>query len=109
MRATAADLERPPYSKDAARWRHPDDYSATQAFARTAREAGINMILYGSVRDPLPGRCGAVLHPAAFSAPNPVSPTQTWLLTVTPDYAVWHRDREAFEFDMRKWRAAGET
>lgn len=103
--ATAADLERPPYSKDAARWRRPDDYSATQAFARTAREAGINLILYGSVRDPQPGRCGAVLHPAAFSSPNPVSPTQTWLLTVTPDYAVWHRDREAFEFDMRKWRA----
>ena len=104
VRATAADLERAPYAKNAARWRDPDDYSATQAFARSAREGGINLIFYGSVRDPQPGRCGAVLHPDAFSSPNPVSPTQTWLLTVTPDFAVWHRDRDAFEFDMRKWR-----
>jgi len=104
VRATAADLERAPYAKDAARWRDPDDYSATQAFARSAREAGITLIFYGSVRDPKPGRCGAVLHPDAFSSPNPVSLTQTWLLTVTPDFAVWHRDRDAFEFDMRKWR-----
>ena len=109
VRSTAADLERAPYAKDAARWRDRDDYSATQAFARSAREAGINLIFYGSVRDPQPGRCGAVLHPDAFSSPNPVSPTQTWLLTVTPDFAVWHRDRDAFEFDMRVWRAAGGT
>ena len=24
--------------------------------------------------------------------------------TVTQDFAVWHRDRDAFEFDMRRWR-----
>jgi len=104
VRTTAADLERAPYAKDAALWRHPDDYRATQAFARTAREAGVNMILYGSVRDPEPGRCGAVLHPDAFSAVEPTSPTQTWMLTVTQDHAVWHRDREAFEFDMKPWK-----
>jgi len=28
---------------------------------------------------------------------------KTWELTVTSDFAVWHRDREAFEFDMRRW------
>ena len=105
VRAAAADLERPPFAKDAALWRNPDDYTATQAFARSAREAEISLILYGSVRDPQPGHCGAVLQPEAFSAPEPVSPAQTWLLTVTPDFAIWHRGREAFEFDMRRWRA----
>ena len=104
VRSSAVDLERAPYSKDAAAWRHPDDYGPTQAFARTAREAGIGLILYGSVRDPEPGRCGAVLAPEAFSAPAPTSPVQTWLLTVTADYAAWYRDRDAFEFDMRRWR-----
>lgn len=108
VRTRAVDLERAPYSKDAARWRHPDDYSATQAFARSARENGVSLILYGSVRDPEPGRCGAVLNPSAFSSPEPISPTQTWLLTVTPHFAVWHRDRDAFEFDMRRWAAGAQ-
>lgn len=104
VRSSAADLERAPFSKDAESWRHPTDYSATQAFARVAREAGVHLILYASVRDPEPGRCGAVLRPEAFSSPAPTAPTQTWLLTVTRDHAVWHRDREALEFDMRRWR-----
>ena len=103
VRANAADLESAPFSKDAELWRHPHEYSATQAFARSAREAGLGLILYASVRDPRPGRCGAVLQPDAFSSPQPTSATQTWLLTVTQRYAVWHRDRDAFEFDMQRW------
>jgi hypothetical protein len=55
------------------------------------------------VRDPEGGGCGAVLRPDAFSSPDPTAPTQTWLLTVTKDFAVWQRDRDAFEFDMRSW------
>lgn len=105
VRTRAIDLERAPYSKGVAHWRDPNDYGATQAFARSAREKGVSLILYSSVRDPSPGRCGAVLHPDAFSSPAPISPTQTWLLTVTSAFAIWHRDREAFEFDMRRWAA----
>ena len=30
------DLRRPPFDRDAAAWRDPDDYTRTQAFARTA-------------------------------------------------------------------------
>jgi len=59
------------------------------------------------VRDPEPGRCGAVLRPDAFSSPPPAAPTQSWLLTVTRDFATWQRDREAIEFDMRPWLSAG--
>jgi hypothetical protein len=103
VKTLAVDLEKQPFSRDAKLWRDPDDYSATQALAKAARTAGIGLIRYRSVRDPEAGRCGAVLRPDAFSLPAPTAPTQTWLLTVTKDFAVWQRDREAFEFDMRPW------
>jgi hypothetical protein len=98
------DLERPPFAREAARWKHPVDYSATQEFGRVARQAGVGLVRYASVRDPSGGRCGAVLRADAFSPPHPVSPTQTWILTVTRDFAVWQRDRDAHQFDMRRWR-----
>jgi len=106
VKTRAVDLERKPYARDAKLWRDPHDYAACQALARTARAAGIGLIRYASVRDPQPGRCGAVLRPDAFSSRRPTAPTQTWQLTVTQDYAVWHRDREALEFDMRVWKSA---
>lgn len=104
VKARAIDLERKPYVRDARLWRDPRDYAACQALAREARAHGVGLIRYGSVRDPQPGRCGAVLRPEAFSSPRPTAPTQTWQLTVTRDYAVWHRGRDAFEFDMRVWK-----
>lgn len=105
-KARAVDLERRPYARDARRWRDPYDYSACQSLARLVRAAGVALIRYRSVRDPEPGRCGAVLSPEAFSSRRPTAPMQTWQLTVTEDYAVWHRvhGREAFQFDMRGWR-----
>lgn len=104
VRARAVDLEKTPFARDAQAWLDPDDYRATQAFATSAREARIGLIRYRSVRDPDPGRCGAVLSPEAFSSTKPTAPTQTWLLTVTQEFAIWQRDREAYEFDMRRWR-----
>ena len=101
---TAVDLERPPFSRDARLWKNPSDYSATQAFGTVARAADVGLIRYASVRDPAGGRCGAVLRPDALSPPRPVSPTQSWILTVNADYAIWQRDREAHQFDMRAWR-----
>jgi hypothetical protein len=103
-RALTVDLERPPYSRDAPLWKHPLDYSATQEFGRIARQTDIGLIRYASVRDPQPGRCGVVLRADAFSPPHPVSPTQTWILTVTADFAVWQRDRDAHEFDTLRWK-----
>ena len=105
VKTLTIDLEKQPFGRDARLWQDPHDYRATQAFAKTAREAGVGLIRYHSVRDPQPGRCGAVLRPDAFSSRNPTAPTQTWLLTVTKEFAVWQRDREAFEFDMRRWAA----
>jgi hypothetical protein len=104
VKTMAVDLERAPFSKDAAQWKHPSDYSATQEFGEVARAAGVGLIRYASVRDFLPGRCGAVLTHAAFSSKRPVSPQQTWFLTVTKDFAAFHRDRDVLDFDMRRWR-----
>jgi len=87
----------------ASRWQDAEDYTATQALGKVARKAGVGLILYRSVRDPEPGRCGAMLRPDAFSSPKPTAPTQTWLLTLSKEFATWQRDREAFEFDMRRW------
>jgi hypothetical protein len=104
VKTLAVDLERAPFSRDAASWRHPSDYSATQEFGAVARTAGLGLIRYASVRDPLPGRCGAVLTPSAFSSKRPISPQQTWFLTVTSEFAAFHRDRDVLNFDMRRWR-----
>ena len=103
VRTLAIDLEKSPFARDARRWQHPSDYTATQALGKIARTAGIGVIRYRSVRDPTSGRCSAVLRPDAFSSRAPVAPTQNWLLTVTGTFATWQRDREAFEFDMRRW------
>lgn len=106
VRGTAIDLEQPPFARDANRWRDPDSYAATQALARAAREAGIGVIRCASVRDPQPGRCGAVLDPAAFSPQKPTAPSETWWLTVTRSEALWQRDRDALAFDMNPWLRA---
>ena len=103
VKTHAVDLQKPPFARDAQQWHDPNDYRVTQAFAKTAREAGIGLIRYRSVRDPAPGSCGAVLKPEAFSSTKPAAPTQTWLLTVTQEFAIWQRDREALEFDMHRW------
>ena len=103
-RTLTVDLSKPPYSRDAAHWKHPTSYSATQEFGRAARQAEIGLIRYASVRDPSGGGCGAVLDPGAFNPPRPISPTQTWILTVTGDFAIWQRERAALEFDMRRWK-----
>jgi len=108
VKARAIDLERKAFARDAKWWADPHDYAACQALARAARDAAVAVIRYRSVRDPEPGRCGAVLTPDAFSSRRPTAPAQTWQLTVTREYAVWHRvhGREAYEFDMRAWKRA---
>lgn len=73
----AIDLTRPPLDRDAAHWRNLRDYAACQALADNARAAGLEAILYASVRDPAGGRNIAVLTATAFAAPAPLE-RQTW-------------------------------
>ena len=97
----AVDLRRKPFVRDQAKWRHPSDYGATQAFARAAREAPVALIRYESVRDPGHAGCAALLDPSAFAARRPVA-EQTWYLTVTKNASSWRRDAEALEFGWKK-------
>jgi hypothetical protein len=81
-------------------WAARHDYAACQRLAATAREAGIEVIRYRSVRDPEAGACAAVLSPAALAA-RP-DEEQGWRLSVTHERVQWRRDSvlndEAFEF-----------
>jgi hypothetical protein len=96
-RAHAIDLQKAPFATRTALWTAPDDYSATQALARTARAAEIALVLYRSVRDPEGGTCVAVLAPTAFRPKRPLA-QETWHLTVTSVGAIWQRENQRFVF-----------
>jgi RES domain len=96
------DLTEAPFKKARADWTHPNDYGPTQAFARTARQAGIDAIRYESVRDPKHAAAVAVLRPC-FKPHKPLE-QHTWLLTVRRGAVIWQREGESFEFDAAAWR-----
>ena len=98
------DLRLPPLNLQRALWTDPVNYGATQALARVAREANLGAILYESVRDPEKHSCVAVLMPQAFASKKPDSATQTWMLTVSPEEAVWMRQGgDSFVFPTEHW------
>ena len=99
----AVDLRQPPFSTDAAAWQHPTDYSATQAFARVAREANLGGIVYQSVRDPHSAWCMALLTPQAFAKPKPHPAMQTWWLAVHQDQVIWRRESKSMTFSTAAW------
>lgn len=79
----ALDLTEPPLATDRARWTALADYAACQALADAARDAGVDVILYESVRDPERGVNLAVLACRAFKTAEPVE-RQTWRIDVGP-------------------------
>ena len=100
------DLREPPLSARQREWTDPGDYGPCQQLAREAREKGIHLIRYQSVRDPQPGACAAVLSHAAFVKPVPEE-SQTWTLAVFRHRVFWRRDsifeEESFDFDAAGW------
>ncbi|SOC35388.1 RES domain-containing protein [Rhizobium subbaraonis] len=78
----ALDLTRAPLDRDAAFWTEPTDYAACQALSDAARDAGIAVIRYVSVRDPGRGANVALLSAAAFAAPRPME-RQTWRIRLS--------------------------
>lgn len=102
---SAIDLQRAPFTKDEAAWTAPNDYTATQAFARIAREARVGAIIYRSVRSIEPTWCAALLTGTAFAKPKPHHATQTWWLSVDRQNAHWRRDAESHTFSMVRWMA----
>lgn len=77
------DLTQPPLSRDAADWTRLADYSACLDLADAAREAGVTLIRYRSVRDPAGGANLAILSCRAFTAERPQA-FMTWRLAISP-------------------------
>nr|WP_223293906.1 RES family NAD+ phosphorylase [Pelodictyon phaeoclathratiforme] len=104
VKGIMVDLRLAPFKKDTLFWTDPGNYSATQAFAKVARQASLSAILYHSVRDPKPHCCTAVLTPGAFAAKNPDKPMQTLTLTILQKEAVWQGQRiQSFAFNPAFW------
>lgn len=98
------DLTKEPYSDDRAKWIHPSDYSATQALGKQAREQGIEIIRFESVRNSPDGRCFAILTPLVFKADQEPyrERQQTWNLHLEPTgQAVWQRDLGGGGFEFK--------
>jgi len=73
------DLTAKPFTRDVKTWTAPVDYSACQAFAETARRAGIQMLIHPSAR--AAGVNVALLTCAAFKSREPVE-RQVWRIRV---------------------------
>ncbi|MDP2880756.1 MAG: RES family NAD+ phosphorylase [Azonexus sp.] len=88
------DLTAPPLVADHARWTDPVDYGATQKIAGTARQAGIQLIRYQSVRHPA-GHCLAILTPQVFKGVDEAfrNVQHGWTLWLKPPgLTVWQRE-----------------
>ncbi len=109
VRARSIDLRTPPLSHRRKHWTDRSNYAACQELAREARDAGIQMIRYQSVRDPDAGGCAALLSHTAFTSNVPLE-SQTWSLAIFRHRIVWQRDsifdRETFEFNTDQWKTA---
>lgn len=104
VRGPGIDCRQPPLDAQRDAWTDPLDYAACQALGRAARDAGVGVIRYASVRDPLHGACGAVLTPDAIAHPAPVA-QEAWHLMVTRERVrwwrtEWSRSEGAFDFDV---------
>jgi len=83
VRSTAAlDLTRAPLSRERELWTDRQSYAATQALAAVAREGGVEIIRYESVRDPEHAACAAVLDPAVFGRGKPRA-QQIWFIAAS--------------------------
>lgn len=76
------DLTTGVLADDAALWAHPTDYQPCQSLAETARDIGVELIRYTSVRDPAHGSNFAVLTCRAFHSPEPIK-RQTWRIRIS--------------------------
>lgn len=81
--AKAIDLTRPPFNRQRKRWMHPTDYGPCQQLAGEAREAGVEIIRFASVRDPLHGLNAALLTCRAFRGREPLA-RQSWRIRLGP-------------------------
>jgi hypothetical protein len=102
----AIDLTKGRYGAHRAKWMHVADYSHCQAFADAARGAGIEIIRYGSVRDPGRGKNLALLTCRAFAKTAPTH-QQTWRIHLGEAgvQAICEAPKSGITFDRRTFAA----
>src|SRR3546814_17253793 len=79
------DLTLPPLDRDRSIWTDPAAYGPCQDLADAARGAGVEAIVYESVRDPERRRNLAVLRPEALGRGRQVTAPQTWWIHLTAE------------------------
>jgi RES domain len=116
--ALGLDLMTRPLSADRSAWTHPTNYEPCQALADAARDAGLEILKYQSVRDPDRGANFAILSCKAFAGDAPFD-RRTWRIQLGtsgaramcefPD-ARFEFARDAFAADPRiaalRWERA---
>ena len=90
----------------AARWTHPNDYTATQGLGRAARTAGLAAIRAPSARH-AGGINLAVLDPAALRPPPRPHSSWAFLATETGLIATREMSDQALRFDAGQMGIAG--
>ncbi len=95
------DLTATPFSNDDEQWQKLSDYQACQAFADTARDAGIETIRYRSVRYES-GFNHAILTCTRLSGPRRDSYRQWFLLADRRGVLAWteHPERQSVPFPL---------
>lgn len=97
---SALDLTCDPFLQYEQFWTHSSDYRACQELASVAREAGVEVILSRSVRDPKSRKNVNILSCSAFAKPKPLG-FQTWRIVVNSARATAYCEhpRKVIEFD----------
>jgi hypothetical protein len=106
--ATVIDLRTDPFVVDRHVWTDPHSHLCCQEFGALVRQAGVEGILYESVRDPQHGQCVALFQVRGFRSAAPLE-LQTWSLAVSRSRVFWQRQSAitpaSFEFDFNDSRS----
>ena len=99
--ACALDLTKGSLANDHDNWTSLTSYTACQILADTARETGVEIIRFKSVRDPSGNANFAVLSCNAFSDPAPVE-RQSWRIRISALGAQAVRDHPRVGLEFSK-------
>lgn len=69
----------------------PISYSASIPLGQSLREAGGEVVLYPSSRDPKRGQCLAIYHPSVFAQAKRLKQQQEWTVYTDATHVEWRR------------------
>jgi hypothetical protein len=100
----AIDLTRAPFDTRTNLWMHLSRYDECQRLADMARQEGIDLIRYASIRDPEHKLNLAILHCSVFARAEPVD-RQTWRILFGSNgaRALCEMPEETIDFDRKSF------